>query len=155
MKRLKTFLIYVILIVTFTALSDFLIYMALKGTYNHINTNILAKDISINVAESKATYINGYVKGNIYNDTNGVLNKYIKMDFYSKRNVHLGTKYVKVENLEQGKNMNFEMWFKFQDVKYCNISVVDNAENSTSEEFISEETKYSLVLGSLVLLYFL
>ena len=81
MKRLKTFLIYVILIVAFTALSDFLIYMALKGTYNHINTNILAKDISINVTESKATYINGYVKGNIYNDTNGVLNKYIKMLF--------------------------------------------------------------------------
>ena len=51
--------------------------------------------------------------------------------------------------------MNFDMGFKFQDVKYCNISVVDNAENSTSEEFISEETKYSLVLGSLVLLYFL
>ena len=66
--QLKTFLIYVILIVAFTALSDFLIYMALKGTYNHINTNILAKDISINVAESKATYINGYVKGNIYNN---------------------------------------------------------------------------------------
>lgn len=155
MKRLKTFLIYVILIAAFWVLSDFLIFMAIKGTYRYIDTNILAKDISINVAESKATYINGYVKGNIYNDTNEVLNKYIKMDFYSERNVHLGTKYVKIENLEQGKNTNFEMWFKFQNVKYCNVSVVNNAENSTSEEFLSEETKYSLVLGSLVLLYFL
>ena len=47
------------------------------------------------------------------------------------------------------------MWFKYTDVCYCNITVVDSVENASEEAFLSEETKYYLVLGFLVSLYFI
>lgn len=156
MKRLKTFLIYALIIAAFWFLSDFLIYMAINGTYQHIETKVVADVPNINVGESKATYVNGYVKGNVYNNSNETINnKYIKIDLYSPRNVHLGTKFYKIENLEAGKTQDFEMWFKFQDVEYCNITVVDNASDATEEQFVSEETKFYLIVGTLTLLYFL
>lgn len=156
MKRLKTFLIYALVIGAFWFLSDFLIYMAVNGSYKAIESKVMGDVPNINVADSKATYVNGYVKGNIYNNTDQTINnKYIKMDFYSPRDVHLGTKYVKIENLEAQNSTNFEMWFKYTEVKYCNITITDNAENTTEEAFVSEETKYYLIVGSLALLYFL
>lgn len=156
MQRLKTFLIYIFIIAVFWFLSDFLIYMAINGTYQPIETKVVAEVPNINVGESKATYVNGYVKGNLYNNSSETINdKYIKIDLYSPRNVHLGTKYYKIENLEVGKTQDFEMWFKFQDVEYCNITVVDNALDATEEQFVSDETKFYLIIGTLALLYFL
>lgn len=156
MKRLKTFLLYALVIAAFWFLSDFLIYMALHGSYQHIESKVLVETPNINVADSKATYINGYVKGNVYNNTDQTIhNQYIKIDFYSPRNVNLGMKYVKIENLDPQKSMDFEMWFKYTDVQYCNITVTDDVSSVPEEAFISDETKYYLVLGSLFLLYFL
>ena len=156
MKRLKTFLIYGLMIAAFWLLSDFLIYMAVNGSYKAIESKVMADVPNVNVSDSKATYLNGYVKGNIYNNTDQTINnKYIKMDFYSPRDVLLGTKYVTIENLEPQNSTNFEMWFKYTDVKYFNIAITDNAENATEEAFVSEETKYYLIVGSLALLYFL
>lgn len=156
MKRLKTFLIYALVIAAFWFLSDFLIYMALNGTYKSIETRVLQEMPTINVSESKATYVNGYVKGNIYNNSENTINeKYLKIDLYSPRDMHLGTKYVKIGNLEAKKTQDFEMWFKYTDVKYCNITVVDTAEDASEQAFLSEETKYYMVIGLLFTLYFL
>ncbi len=155
MKRLKTFFIYALIIAAFWFLSDFLIYMAINGSYKTIETRIMTNTPNINVSESKATYINGYVKGNVYNNTDETIeNKYIKIDFYSPRDICLGTKYITIENLEPENNTSFEMWFKYTDVEYCIINYTDNAENSTEEQFISEETQYYLVVGALFMLYF-
>ena len=81
--------------------------------------------------------------------------KYLKIELYSKRDVKLGTKYVKIENLEVSKYQNFEMWHKFTDVEYANITVTDDIKNSTEEEFISQETATYLVVGTVLVLYFL
>lgn len=156
MKRLKTFFIYALVIAAFWFLSDILIYLAINGTYKPIETKVIAEVPNVNVAESKATLVNGYVKGNIYNNSNKTINnKYVKMDFYSQRDVYLGTKYVKIENLEEGKTTNFEMWFKFENVEYCNITITDDTTNSTEEQFLSEETKFAIVVGTLLVLYFI
>lgn len=156
MKRLKTFLIYALIIAAFWFLTDFLIYMGIHGTYKSIETRVKIEDPRINVAESKATYVNGYVKGNIYNNTEETISgKYLKIEMYSPRDVKLGKKYVKIDNLETKKTQDFEMWYKYTDVKYCDVTIVDNSENTDSKAFISEETKYYLILGFLVSLYFM
>lgn len=155
MKRLKTFLIYVLVIAAFWFLSDFLIYMAVNGSYEPIESRVMVQLPNVNVSESKATYVNGYVKGNIYNNTNETINKYLKIDLYSPRDVHLGTKYIKIENLEEQKTVDFEMWFKFSDVEYCVINMTDDISSATEEQFISEETQFYLVVGALILLYFM
>lgn len=156
MKRLKTFLIYALIIAAFWFLSDFLIYMGINSTYKAIETRTMIESPKINVAESKATYVNGYVKGNIFNDTkNAIKGKYLKIDLYSPRNVKLGTKYVKIDNLETEKTQDFEMWYKYTDVKYCNVAIVDNSSDADEKAFLSEKVKFYIILGFLVSLYFM
>ena len=156
MKRLKTFLLYALAIAAFWFLSDFLIYMAINGTYQHIDAQVLSESPVINVPDSKATYVNGYVKGNIYNNTGTTISKkYIKLDLYSPRDVNLGTKYIEIENLENGQTKDFEMWFKYTDVEYCKISIVDDTNGATEEQFMSDETKFYLIIGTLAVLYFI
>lgn len=156
MKRLKTFLIYALIIVAFWIFSDILIYIAINGTYAHKDTRVYTTSPEIIVGESKATYINGFVKGGIKNNTGEIINdKYLKIDLYSARDVKLGTKYVKIENLQPNEYKEFEMWYKFTDVDYATIVVTDNIQNASEEEFISEETATYLVVGTLLILYFI
>ena len=156
MKRLKTFFIYALLIAAFWFLSDFLIYMAINGTYSYIDSKIMVEVPNVNISDSKATFVNGYVKGNVYNNTNEVINdQYVKIDLYSPRDVHLGTKYVKIENLEPNKTMDIEMWFKYTDVEYCNVTVTEDISEAQENQFLSEEDKFYIVLGAVMFLYFI
>lgn len=156
MKRLKTFFKYALCIAIFWILSDFLIYMGINGTYKTIEARVMSENPTVNVGECKATYVNGYVKGNIYNNTEeSITGKYLRIALYSPRDLHLGTKYVKIENLEAKKTQDFEMWYKFTDVKYCNISIVDTAENADDKAFLSEKAKYYMVLSFLTTLFFI
>lgn len=156
MAKLKKYLLYVILIVAFWIFSDILIYISINSTYANVNTRVYSILPEITVGESKATYVNGYIKGNIKNNTDSIINnKYLKIELYSPRDVKLGTKYVKIENLDVNKYQEFEMWYKFTDVEYVNITATDNIENATEEEFLSQETTYGLILGTLLVLYFI
>lgn len=156
MAKLKKYLLYVILIVAFWIFSDILIYISINSTYANVNTRVYSISPEITVGESKATYVNGYIKGNIKNNTDSIINnKYLKIELYSPRDVKLGTKYVKIENLDVNKYQEFEMWYKFTDVEYVNITVTDNIENASEEDFLSQETKYDLILGTLLVLYFI
>lgn len=156
MKRLKTFLIYALIIAAFWLFSNILIYIAINGTYAHTDTRVYTTSPEIIVGDSKATYINGFVKGGIKNNTGEIINdKYLKIDLYSARDVKLGTKYVKIENLQPNEYKEFEMWYKFTDVDYATIVATDNIQNASEEEFISEKTATYLVVGTLLILYFI
>lgn len=156
MKRMKTFLIYALLIIAFWLFSDILIYISINGAYASVDTRVYTNSPEIVVGQSKATYVNGYVKGGIKNNTDGIINnKYLKIDMYSPRDVKLGTKYVEINNLQPNEFRNFEMWYKFTDVDYVTITTTDNANNAKEEEFISQETATYLVVGTLLVLYFL
>ena len=156
MKRLKTFLIYALIIAAFWLFSNILIYIAINGTYAHTDTRVYTTSPEIIIGDSKATYINGFVKGGIKNNTGEIINdKYLKIDLYSARDVKLGTKYVKIENLQPNEYKEFEMWYKFTDVDYATIVATDNIQNASEEEFISEETATYLVVGTLLILYFM
>lgn len=156
MAKLKKYLLYVFMIVGFWIFSDILIYLSINSTYANVAAKVYTNAPEIIVGESKATYVNGYVKGSIKNNTGGIINdKYLKIELYSARDVKLGTKYVKIENLEIGKYQDFEMWYKFTDVDYANISITDNIENVSEEEFLSQKTATYIVLGTVFILYFL
>lgn len=156
MKRLKTFLLYALIIAGFWIFSDIIIYVAINGTYTNVNAKIYTDSPEIIIGESKATYINGYIKGGIKNNTQGIINeKYVKIDLYSARDVKLGTKYIKIENLEPNNYQEFEMWYKFTDVDYATISITDDIKNASEEEFLSQKTATYLVIGTLLILYFI
>lgn len=156
MARMKKFFLYAFLIAAFWIFSDILIYLSINSSYANVEARVFAISPEISVGESKATYVSGFIKGNIKNNTDTIMNnKYLKIELYSKRDVKLGTKYVKIENLEAGKNQNFEMWYKFTDVEYANITVTDSIENVAEEEFLSQKTTTYLVIGTLLVLYFI
>ena len=156
MKRLKKFLIYALTIAAFWIFSDILIYLSINSSYTNVDTKVYVNLPEIIVGESRATYVNGFVKGSIKNNTEGIINdKYLKIELYSARDIKLGTKYVKIENLEPSKYQEFEMWYKFTDVDYANITVTDNIDNASEEEFLSQKTATYLVLGTLLVLYFI
>ena len=156
MKRLKKFLLYALAIAAFWIFSDLLIYVAVNSTYVHIDTKVETSFPEITIEDSKATFVNGFVKGSIKNNTDSAISeKYVKIDLYSPRNSKMGTKYVKIENLEPNQYQNFEMWHKYTDVDYAIITTVDNVENVPEEEFLSQEEATYLIVGTVFILYFL
>ena len=156
MKRLKTFFLYALAIAGLWLFSDIIIYLSIHSTYANVETRVYTNSPEIIIGESKATYVNGFVKGGIKNNTEGIINeKYLKIDLYSPRDIKLGTKYVKIENLEPSAYQEFEMWYKFTAVDYATVTVVEDIQNASEEEFISQETASYLVVGTLLLLYFI
>lgn len=156
MANLKKYLLYVLVIAAFWIFSDILIYLSINSSYTKVDAKVYTNSPEIIIGESKATYVNGVAKGSIKNNTGDIINdKYLKIELYSARDVKLGTKYVKIENLEVDKYQDFEMWYKFTDVDYANITMTDNVDNTTEEEFLSQETTSALVLGTLLVLYFI
>lgn len=156
MKRMKTFLIYALLIAALWIFSDMVIYLVVNGTYKPINTRIYVNSPQIVIEESKATYVNGYVKGSIKNNTEDIIkNMYLKIDMYSVRDNNLGTKYVKIEDLKVDENQNFEMWYQFTDVNYTTIAITDNVQDAEEDEFLSQKLGFYFLAGKLMFLYFM
>lgn len=154
MKRLKTFLTYGLLIAAFWIFSNLIIFLAINGTYKTKKTEVYISSPKVTIFESKATYVNGYVKGSIRNNTEETLNnKYLKIDMYSPRDVELGTKYIKIDGLQVNSSKDFEMWYKYTDVDHVIITLIDNAPDATEADFLSEYISYYTLVGILFVLY--
>lgn len=147
MDRMKTFLIYALCIAGFFMLSNILININLESTYKPIERKDDINEIVINQAE--ATRVNGRIKGSIENI---VVSKYIRIDLYSKRDILLGTKYIDILDLRSKKD--FEIHFKLNDVKYYNISLTNEKDESVTEINLLDEdlSKSDILWGTFLLL---
>ena len=154
MDRMKTFGIYALCIILFYIFSNVMINIAVKTSYTPIDVEIeQTETLKIDTTEVKATYVNGYVEGNIKNEGSNTENTYIKIDLYSKRDVLLGTKYVRVNDLKQNETRDFRMGFEFTDVDYCKIQTVESIpETVTEEQFSSTELRFALLLTKVIFL---
>lgn len=145
MERLKTFLIYALLIIGFFILSEFLINVGLNSTYKPIERKDEISQITIYQAE--ATLVNGRIRGVVTNSQPDELNnKFIKIDFYSERDVFLGKKYVALEDIQPNETKSFEVFFKLEDVEYYSMSIVDQREEGEIELIPEEFTKPEIIL---------
>lgn len=154
MKRMKTFFIYALLVVALWIFTDIIIYLAINGTYKPMDTRVYASTPQVVISESKATYVNGVIKGSIKNNTQGIIdNMYLKIDMYSARDNNLGTKYIKIDNLRQNQVRDFEMGYKFTDVNYVTITTTEHIENTTEDQFLSQEASFYFIIGTLMFLY--
>lgn len=156
MSRLKTFLIYGLIVAAFYFFSNVMVFLSVKGMYKDIGGKVTTKVPTIEITEAKATYINGYVDGRIKNNTeNNIENQYVKIAIYSERDVNLGTKYVKIEKLEKEQTQDFHMGYRFKDSYRYEISVVDEIGDATEEQFVSEEMTGLLLLSGILVLCFI
>lgn len=140
MDRLKTFLIYALLIVLFFIFSEFLINVSLQASYNDITRRDNTEQVQIQ--EAQATLVNGKIKGTIKNSEQDYLTgKYVKIDLYSKRDNLLGTKYIEINTTETQNTQDFSMYFELTDVESYNISIVDQKEEGELDLIPEELTK--------------
>ena len=156
MARMKKFLIYLIVVVAVYFFVDFTSFAYIKTTYEDLTDfSINLENPKIRITESKATYINGYIKGTLLNNEDYTIDKkYVKFEFFSSNNVCLGKKYIKLEKFTPNEAKEFEVRFNFENVKSYKISLADENENISEEELkLDPETKGFLLFTTLVTLY--
>ena len=156
MARMKKFLIYLLVVVAVYFFVDFTSFAYIKTTYEDLTEfSIELDNPKIKITESKATYINGYIKGILLNNEKYTIDKkYVKFEFYSNNNVFLGKKYVKLDNFAPNQEKEFEVRFNLENVNHYKISLVDEAENVSEEELaLDPETKGLLLIATLIFLY--
>mgnify|MGYP007106865506 FL=1 len=154
MSTLKTFAKYAIWLILFWVLSDILIYYGINSTYKAIsNKGENPKQATINSAE--ATKVNGRIIGKISNDDeNDLSGKFLKIDLYAENGNLLATEYEEIGNLRTNEVKDFETYFKMQDVKSYEITVVDQKEESSEGVFMTEDMTQIGVLALLTYMIF-
>ena len=156
MARMKTFLIYLLVVVAVYFFVDFASFAYIKTTYEDLyDFSINMENPKIKITESKATYINGYITGYLLNNEDYTLDKkYVKFEFFSDNNVLLGKKYVKLENFTSNKEREFEVRFNLENVKSYKVSLADDGESISEEDLsLDPETKGLLLIATLIFLY--
>ena len=156
-KRMHKIKMYILIIALIYVISNVMIYLYINGTYKAIeDSKIEVENPNITIEQAKATYVNGYVNGKIKNNTEETINeKYIKFEFSTLRDVNIGNKYLKIENLEPGQEIEYKVNFKYQDIKKMKISeaTAEEVKNATESEFeITEEMKQGVLIGTLLIL---
>lgn len=157
MDRMKTFFIYLLIFVAVWFFVDFASFAYIKTTYEDLTKFVIdVTNPKLKIHESKATYINGYIKGEYLNNSEEKIEKqYLKFEFFSKRDVSLGRKYVKIENLEANEVRDFEVRFSLEDVDHYKITLSDDEEDIKQEELeLDAETKGWILVTTLLFLYF-
>ncbi len=136
MDRMKTFLKYALWVIGFFILSEMLITVGLNSAYKNIEEKNDSKisDNRISIYQSEATSVNGRIRGTVTNSGEEDLsNKFLRIDFYSKRDVFLGSKYVELGDMKKDESKNFEAFFKLKDVSYYKTKFVDSKDANEIE----------------------
>ncbi len=129
MKRIKTFFKYFLIVLILYVVTDILSFQIIKSTYIDKKLSADFESPKIEVTESKATITNGVVKGILTNDTGDTLkDKLLKLDFFSKRGVNVGTKYIDLGEVQNGDKYQFESAFNFDNVDNIKASLISKSE---------------------------
>lgn len=153
MNRLKTFGIYVLILVIFFIFSNILITIGLNSSYTNINSKgDIPKQVTIEKAQ--ATSMNGRIFGTITNSTDDdISGKYLEIKFYSERDVFLGKSYIQINNLKGTNTQDIELYFKLQEVNYYTVNIVEEKmkDNTEKIEIIHDDVTRAAVLVGLIL----
>ena len=152
MDTVKIFVKYIIWIILFWILSDFLINVGLKTTYKEIQ-KIGQIPSGIQVKEIKSTAVNGKINL-IVNSTN-FSGKFIKVDLYSSKDNLLGTQYLDIGEIKENQTKEIDTYFKISDVKKYEISVTDEKGESSEGFMDTAMSTITILLSAIRLLLIL
>ena len=150
MSRLKTFLIYVILIALLWVFSDFLINVGINSTYKPIESQSINNQID--VIQAEATLVSGRIKGVIHNSPeNNISNKYVEIQLFAEDGDSLGNAYVDIGEVAENEVKPLDAYFKVNKVRSYKLDIVDQKrEEETFEVRLKELTKMEIVAGVLL-----
>lgn len=134
MSRLATFRKYFLWFLGLFLLSTILIYIGLNASYKNIENLIKLPDgVKVNLAQ--ATSVNGRILGEVTSTDERNLNgKYLKINIFSKKDELVGTKYLKLQDLNNNEPKKFAVYFSTENVKTYTIDVLDDSEEVEKEE---------------------
>ena len=125
-------------------------YLGFNATYKNIeNKEKLPNGIDIKL--SQATKVCGRIYGEVTSTKNNNLEgKYIKTDIYTDLGTLVGTTYIKIKDTNPNEAKKFAVNFQAEDVKYFDISIVDQYEdiedNVNENIFIDEEMPMYMII---------
>ena len=152
MDTVKTFVKYIIWIILFWIISDFLINVGLNTTYKEMQ-KIGQIPSGIQVKEIKSTAVNGKINL-IVNSTN-FSGKFIKVDLYSSKDNLLGTQYLDIGEIKENQTKEIDTYFKISDVKKYEISVTDEKGESSEGFMDTAMSTITILLSAIRLLLIL
>lgn len=137
MDKVKKYILYIVLLAVFALFSNLLIAAGLNSNYREISNK--GENISqVNIYQSEATKVNGRIRGIIHIDEKEPIEeKYLKIDFFSERNINMGSKYIEIDKTQE--NMPFEAFFKLNNVSYYKMSLVNEKAPTGEIEFIPKD----------------
>lgn len=133
---IKKIFSYIFILIAFYMISTLLenglidnMYAKINGTTNN-KTYVkgIFTEIEMDVKESRATNVNGYIDLNIKNNMNSDLEKaYLQVDLYNERDLLAETEYIEIDNLESGKGKNYNIKFKANNIENYKLSLIEQA----------------------------
>ncbi len=148
MDKIKKYILYIVLIALFALFSNFLIAVGLNSNYKEIERR--QDNLSqVEVVQAEATKVNGRIRGIINNKENKIEHKYLKIEFFTERNINMGSKYIEINHDQE--EMPFEAFFKLNNVSSYKISVVDEKDPQGEIEFLPKDlNKRDIIIATII-----
>lgn len=123
-RNLRRWLIWFILLFAFVTVGSII---AIKSMYKDIpGEEIRSGNPSITINEAKATNVNGYVKGEVKNESETEINGgYLCFLLCDKNNEIRGIEYVEVSSLAAGETKTYELKFKRDNITRFYVMMVE------------------------------
>lgn len=148
MDKIKKYILYIVLIALFALFSNFLIAVGLNSNYKEIERK-QDNFPQVEVVQAEATKVNGRIRGIINNKENKIEHKYLKIEFFTERNINMGSKYIEINHDQE--EMPFEAFFKLNNVSSYKISVVDEKDPQGEIEFIPKDlNKRDIIIATII-----
>ena len=147
MSRMKTFLIYLLILVGFFVLSDFLINVSLNASYKTIGRKDNLSKVVMYQAE--ATKVNVRLKGTIENSVDNPINKkYARFDIYSNRDNIIGTRYIDISDLKENEEREVKIYARLNDASYYEVSFTDEKTVQELEILPTDMTRGEIIVAT-------
>ena len=122
-RNLRRWLIWFILLFAFVTVGT---YFAVKTMYTDITEySIREGNPSITVNEAKATNVNGYIKGEVKNESDSELEgEYLCFILFDENYEIKGTEYIEIGILSAGETKTYELKFKRDYIKHFYVLTI-------------------------------
>lgn len=143
MARMKRFLLYLILFVSFFIFTTIISSWTVKSLKETIaDIEILTESPIISVDNCETGKYSGKINGTVRNNTDKHIEKaFLKIDFYDKSERYIGTKYEELKYFNVNEILKFDTNFKFEDVNALKLSVV--YEEAQVEQISNKNSNWS------------
>ena len=126
-RNLRRWLIWFVLLFAFVTVGTII---AVKSMYQDIKVyEIRSSNPVITVNEAKATNVNGYIKGEIRNESEETINnKYLCFVLCDENNEVVGREDLEIGSLASGESKTYELQFRRDNIDTFYVIVTDSQE---------------------------